>query len=167
MKTTTKIFLPVFILAVLIFAACGGGKVKLSEKGELLSSKSWKLDPNATLKGTTDAIKDSTKIKADIELKGDVKAIADFIAETLVLGVDTKDKTKLSYSKTYGEGMFSTSILGYWSFNADESAIIMREWDNQAGKEKDPVTYKIVELTKDKLVLQKEGDATPNIYNAK
>ena len=40
----------------------------------------------------------------------------------------------------------------------------MREWDSQLGKEKEPVTYNIVELTAEKLVIQKEGDSSPNIY---
>jgi hypothetical protein len=146
--------------------ACGGGgeKATLTEKGKLLTSIAWKLDPNATLKGTTDSIKDTTGIVANIELKDDVKAIADFIAETVQFGIDSKDPSKLSYSRTIGEGFLSSSVLGYWNFNEDESAVILREWDNNAGKEKDPVTYKIVELTTEKLVLQKEGDMSPNIY---
>jgi hypothetical protein len=40
----------------------------------------------------------------------------------------------------------------------------MREWDKVAGQEKEPVTYKIVELSAEKLVLQREGDSAPNIY---
>ena len=167
MKKISKLVLTLVVIgAILLVSACGGGgeKVKLSEKGELLTSINWKLDANATLKGTTDLIKDTTGITADIELKDDVKAFADFLSETVVFAIDTKDPSKLAYSRTIGEGFLSTSVVGYWEFNADESTIIMKEWDKEAGKEKDPVTYKIVELSKDKLVLQKEGDASPNIY---
>jgi hypothetical protein len=166
MKKTMKVIVPLMVIAAFFMViACGGGeKAKLTEKGQLLSSIAWKLDPNATLKGTTDSIKDTTGITANIELKDDVKKIADFIAETVQFGIDSKDPSKLSYSRTYGEGFLSTSIVGYWSFNEDESAVILREWDNAAGKEKDPVTYKIVELSREKLVLQKEGDLAPNIY---
>jgi hypothetical protein len=168
MKKTMKLMLSFSLIgSLLLIMACGGGsgkKAELTEKGELLTSISWKLDPNATLKGSTDAIEDTTGITADIELKGDVKAFADFVAETVVFGVDTKDPSKLSYSRTIGEGLLSSSVLGYWEFNADETAIIMKEWDSQAGKEKAPVTYTIVELSPEKLVLQKEGDASPNIY---
>ncbi|OFX32789.1 MAG: hypothetical protein A2X08_07015 [Bacteroidetes bacterium GWA2_32_17] len=159
-------FVALFIVAV----SCGGGKnskdakAELTEKGKLLTSISWKLDPNATLKGTTDVIKDTTSITANLELKGDVKAMADFIAETVVFGIDKKDPSKLSYSRTIGEGFLSSSVLGFWNFNESETAIIMREWDSQLGKEKEPVTYNIVELTAEKLVIQKEGDASPNIY---
>jgi hypothetical protein len=162
----------IVLSAVVLFAlaSCGGeskGGVKLSDKGKLLTSKSWKLDPNATLKGTTDNIKDSTGITADIQLKGDVGKIAGFLAETVTFGPDQNDKTKLAYSRKIGEGLLSSSVTGYWEFNPDETAIIMKEWDSYAGKEKAPVIYKIVELTDKKLVLQKEGDSSPNIYFAK
>jgi len=166
MKKSIRIILPLMVAAFLMLISCGGGgeKAKLTEKGQLLSSIAWKLDPNATLKGTTDSIKDTTGIIANIELKDDVKAIADFVAETLQFAIDSKDESKLSYSRTYGEGFLSTSIVGYWSFNEDETAVILKEWDNAASKEKDPVTYKIIELSREKLVLQKEGDMAPNIY---
>lgn len=180
MKTITSLFSAIFIATtLLVFTGCGAGgdqkdgenkepeKVVLSEKGELLCSTNWKLDPNATLKGSTDTLQDKTNVTANIELKEDVKAFADFVAETVLFGIDSSDPTKLSYSRTIGEGFFSVSVLGFWNFNADETAVILREWDSQAGKEKEPVTYKIVELTKEKLVLLKEGDASPNIYFAK
>lgn len=170
MKNLLKL-IPALGLTTLFFIAvsCGGKKGEtekavLSEKGQLLTSITWKLDPNATLKGTTDVIKDSTSITANIELKDDVKAIADFVAETVIFGIDQSDPSKLSYSRTIGEGFLSSSILGYWNFNKDETAIIMREWDSQLGKEKEPVTYNIIELGADKLVIQKEGDSSPNIY---
>lgn len=177
MKKLSSIISAICVIALFISTSgCGGGKgeskeekkenekVVLSEKGDLLCSISWKLDPNATLKGSTDSLEDATNVTANIELKDDVKKIADFVSETVVFGIDGKDATKLSYSRTIGEGFFSVSVLGFWNFNEDESAIIMREWDSQAGQEKAPVTYKIVELTKDKLVLLKDGDVSPNIY---
>lgn len=172
MKNLTKSMFSLSLIALFFVAvSCGGGKgdtkdgaVVLSDKGKLLTSINWKLDPNATLKGTTDVIKDTTSITADIQLQGDVKKMADFLSETVVFGIDQTDPTKLSYSRTIGEGFLSSSVLGFWNFNEDESSIIMREWDNQLGKEKEPVTYKIVELSAEKLVIQKEGDASPNIY---
>ena len=165
-KLVQSILAIVVLSAILLTAACGGGgkKAELSEKGTLLTSITWKLDPSATLKGVTDELKDTTGITADIKLEGDVAKLANFAAETLKLGPDENDPSKLSYSKTYGEGFLSTSVVGYWNFNEDESALIMREWDKEAGIEKEPATYKIVELTAEKLVLQKEGDSAPNIY---
>lgn len=166
MKKVIRNAVPVVIVfAFLCLVACGGGpKVKLSEKGQLITSITWKLDASETLKSATDSLKDTTGIIADIKLEKDVKKFIDFVSETLQLGIDKGDPSQLSYSKTYGEGLFSKTILGYWEFNADESAIIMREWDKEANKEKEPVTYKIVELSKNKLILQKEGDITANIY---
>jgi ABC-type lipoprotein release transport system permease subunit len=178
MKSTSRILSAIFLAMFIVsLSSCGGGqkenenkepeKVVLSEKGELLCSQSWKLDPNATLKGTTDTLQDKSNITANIELKEDVKKIADFVSETVVFGIDSKNPTKMSYSRTIGEGFFSVSALGFWNFNEDESAVIMREWSDAEGKEMEPVTYKIVELTSERLVLLKEGDVSPNIYYAK
>ncbi len=169
MKKNSKLLFSIVLIGAIAFmAACGGGnsenEVKLSEKGKLLTSITWKLDANATIKGTTDKVEDTTGITADIELKDDVKAFVDFLAETVVFAIDDNDKSKLAYSRTIGEGLFSSKTIGYWEFNEDESAVIFKEWDKEAGKEKTPVTYKIQELTKEKLILLKEGDASPNIY---
>jgi hypothetical protein len=157
-----------FSIAVILFAifavSCNSEKAKLSVKGELLTSTEWKLDPNATLKGTTDDIKDTTGVTANIELKGDVKKIAEFLSETLYFGIDESDKSKLSYSRKIGEGFFSSKVVGFWVFSADEKSVILKEWDETAGKEKEPVEYEIVELSKEKLVLLRKGDASPNIY---
>ncbi len=153
------------VAAMFLIASCGGGgeDAKLTEKGKLLSSIVWKYDTNASISGVTDAVKDTTGVTADIELKDDVKAIADFFTGTLQFGVDTKNAGKLSYERKFGEGFLSTSTTGWWEFNADESAVIMKEWDSVEGKEKAPVTYKIVELTAEKLVLQAEGEGA-NVY---
>lgn len=156
------------ILAVVFMASCGGEtkteEVVISEKAAMLIDKTWTPDLNATIEESTNALDSATNIVADIELKGDVKGIADFIAGTLRFGKDQSDKTKLSYERKYGQGILSTSVLGYWNLNEDESAIIMREWDSYAGAEKEPVTYKIVELTEKKLALLKDGELTPDIY---
>lgn len=166
-KFSTLALIALFFLAII--TGCGkkgDSKTKRSEKCNLLMSTPWKMDVNSTIKITTDSIKDTAGITADIQLGGDVGDFANFIAETLVFAEDNKDKTKLSYSRTIGEGLLSSKVLGFWNFNADETAIVMREWDNSKG-ELPGVTYKIVELTADKLVLQKEGDAMPTVYKAK
>ena len=153
---------------LIIFVSCGEGteeskEVKLSEKGELLTSVTWKYDTNASIKGTTDEIEDTTGISADIVLQDDVKSIADFFTGTLSFGIDANDPSKLSYQRKYGKGIFSTSVLGYWEFNEKETAIIMREWDDTAGKELPPVTKQIIELTKDRLVI-KDEEGTEHFY---
>ncbi len=152
-----KRILTLMTVALVVLASCGETKpkVELSDKGKLLTSVVWKYDTNASIKGATDDIKDTTGVTADIELKDDVKAIADFFTGTLHFYIDKNGK--LSYERKFGEGFLSTSTLGYWNFNDDESAVIMRDWDKAAGKEKDPETKKIVELTADKLVLEDES----------
>ncbi|MCF6364952.1 MAG: hypothetical protein L3J35_02005 [Bacteroidales bacterium] len=159
MKQTISIFLTIVIFA---FVSCGDGnskKANLSEKGELLTSVTWKYDTNASIKGTTDDLKDTTGITADIELKDDVKAIGDFLTGTLRFGVDTNDPSKLSYERKYGKGIFSISTLGWWEFNEDETSVIMREWDDVNKKELPPETKQIVKLTKDQLILKEESGA--------
>jgi len=143
-------------------ASCGGGKAKLSEKGLLLSSKAWKLQPQEMLDDAAKGIKDTTGISADIKLGGDIADLVNFAAETVIFGVDSKDASKLSYSRTVGEGLFSSEVLGWWEFNEGETAILMLENGTTA-----KVKYEIKELTADKLVLLKEGDVTPNIYRPK
>ena len=156
--------IPISLIALLIIAvSCGEGGNKddavLSDKGKLLTSVTWKYDTNASIKGTTDEIEDTTGITADIVLTDDVKVFADFLTGTLAFGIDASDKSKLSYERKYGKGIFSTSVLGFWNFNEDETIIIMREWDDTAGKEKPPVNYEIIELTADKLIIKEEGGA--------
>jgi hypothetical protein len=165
MKKITAICTAIILI---LFSSCGDGggkkgKVELSEKGKLLTSVIWKYDTNASIKGTTDAIEDTTGISADIKLEKDVKKIADFFTGTLRFAIDAKDPSLLSYERKYGKGIFSSSVLGYWEFAHDEKFIIMREWDDAAGKEKPPVEYQIVELTADKLIL-KEPDGTEHFY---
>ena len=158
------------VAIVVTLASCGETKptVELTEKGKLLTSVTWKYDTNASIAGVTETIEDttaiagdSTGIVADIELKDDVKAIADFFTGTLTFQVDKKGD--LAYERKFGEGFLSTSTLGYWNFNEDESAVVMREWDSEAGAEKAAETYKVVELTAEKLVLQKDGEGA-NVY---
>jgi len=163
MKQAISIFLT-FVL--LIFVSCNGEESKkegLSEKGELLSSVTWKYDTNASIKGTTDDLKDTTGITADIELKDDVKAIGDFLTGTLRFGVDSNDPSKFSYERKYGKGIFSISVLGRWVFNDDESSIIMTEWDDVNNKELSPETKQIIELKKDRLIL-KDKNGVEHFY---
>lgn len=159
-------FVALLFLAV-GFTSCGSKEAKVPEAGEKLMASSWKYDVNANLKSGSESTEGATGVSSDIQLQGDVGAMANFIAESLTFGRDTKDKTKLSYSKKIGEGLLSSSVVGYWSMSEDGKTVTMKEWDDAAGKEKDPVNYTIVELTDDKLVLMKAGEDTKKIYKKK
>jgi len=162
------------VMSILIVAAlfvslvsCGGGKAKVSAKGEMLMAKSWKLQVQDVIDNATGNIQDETGVNSDINLGGDVAKIADFLAETLAFQRDGSDATKLAYSRTIGEGFLSSEVLGWWEMSEDDKYLILKEWDSVNGVEKAPVKYEIVELTADKLVILREGDVTPNIYKAK
>lgn len=163
---SVSLFVALLFLAV-GFTSCGSKEAKVPEAGEKLMASAWKYDVNANLKKGSESTEDATGVSSDIQLKGDVGAMADFVAETLTFGRDKKDKTKLSYQKKIGEGLLSSSTVGYWTMSEDGKTISMAAWDKKAGKEKDPVVYTIVELTDDKLVLTKEGDDTKKIYKKK
>jgi hypothetical protein len=161
-----SLFVALLFLAV-GFTSCGSKKAKVPDAGLKLMSTAWKYDVNANLKKGSESTENATGVSSDIQLQGDVGAMANFVAETLTFGRDSNDETKLSYSKKIGEGLLSSSVIGYWSMSDDGKTITLRQWDNAAGKEKDPVNYTIVELTDDKLVLMKAGEDTKKIYKKK
>ncbi len=163
---SVSLFVALLFLAV-GFTSCGSKEAKVPEAGEKLMASSWKYDVNANLKGGSESTEEATGVSSDIQLQGDVGAMANFIAESLTFARDQSDKTKLSYQKKIGEGLLSSSVVGYWTISDDGKTITMMEWDNAAGKEKDPVNYSIVELTDDKLVLMKAGEDTKKIYKKK
>lgn len=163
-----KTFVSLFIATIVItLVSCGGGEVKVSEKGQMLIDHSWKLQIQDVINEATGNVKDETGVNADIKLDGDVADFANFLAETITFARDNSDKTKLAYERKIGEGLFSSSVVGWWELSEDEKYIIMKEWDSNAGAEKAGVKYEIKELTNEKLVILKEGYQTPNIYMAK
>ncbi len=154
------------ITCVLLLTACGGGKLK-SEKSKLLIKKQWNLDVKANNKLVAEKAEKTTGITnlAQLELKGDVGDIANAMSKTiLVFGQDQKDKSKLSYSFTYGTGL-TTSSSGFWEWNADETKIIMKGWDYNANKEKPSVAHTVKELTASKLILVNDESGREEIYN--
>ncbi len=168
MKTTYSVLNAICILSlVIIFTSCGGGKAS-SEKSKKLISKKWTLDTKETRKLAATQAEKTTGITnlEEIELKGDVKSIVDAVSnKVIVFGKDTKDPSKLSYQITFGTPPLTTSVLGYWDWNADETKIIMKEWDSQANKEKEPKTYSVQELTENRLVLMlDEKGFSPEVY---
>jgi hypothetical protein len=121
---------------------------------------SWKLDTNASSKMNTDAVKDSTGIKADIKLSGDVGKLADFAAKTLFITFD-KDTMKTAYQETYGEGLLSSSSAGWLTIDNDATTMTLTD---AKGKE---TIYTIKEVAADKLVLQLKSSGVYEVFNKK
>ncbi len=155
------------LIAVSFLVSCGGSsKVKVSDTGKLLMAHNWKLQPNESLDASADSLQDGTGIDAHVQLDGDVGDFMDFIAETLSFDYDGKDNTKLAYSSTLGEGIFSIETLGWWTISDDDSELTLMEWDSSAGKAKDGVVYKIKDISDEKLILE-DPDGGTKIYAAK
>ena len=153
MKRFIALMIPVLLF---IFSACNdvNNHKGLSRKGKLLSSVTWKYDSNASIRGDENINEDSE----GFVLKDDVKKIGDFFTGTLRFGEDKTDPEKLSYERKYGKGFFSVSVQGWWEFNDNETAIIMKEWDDINKKELPSETKQIIKLTKDRLILKdKQG----------
>ncbi|MBN2663564.1 MAG: hypothetical protein JXR68_07925 [Bacteroidales bacterium] len=165
MKKLSVLFIASLFVSLIV--SCGGDGVKLSDTGELLISHQWKLQPNATLDAAADSLQDATGLDAHIELDGDVGDFVDFLAETLTFARDNSDKTKLAYSSTIGEGLFSAEVLGYWEINDDDTELTLYEWDSQAGQQKEGIVYKIVEISDEKLVLENKSTGGIKIYAVK
>lgn len=155
--------LGISLISIFFISCNGGNKVKISKTGEMLISHAWKLQPNETLNAKSDSLKDATNVTADVQLQGDVKKIADFIAETLVFAKDNKDASKLAYSSTYGEGFLSSKVLGYWELS-DDDILSLKQWDDTKGEEMAPVKYKVVEVNDTRLVLENVDTKAIRIY---
>ncbi|MFN3317010.1 MAG: hypothetical protein ACK40K_09380, partial [Raineya sp.] len=107
-----------FVIAGLgLFGSCK--KKELSETAKKLMAKTWKYDTNANLAGGSESVENATGIKSNIQLGGDLKKIADFASETLSFYEDKKNN-KLAYSKKYGSGILSTSVLGWWELKDND-----------------------------------------------
>ncbi len=160
MKMLKQVFLAAIVGILFVSTIhCGGSGKKLSDTENKLIAHVWKKDVEAVRKEAAANADSASGLNfSEIELKGDVKKGVDWLqAKSIQFGKDEKDPTKLSYKITYGKGLLSTSVVGYWETNEAGTEVIMREWDSQAGKEKEPVTYEIIELTGDKLIIKEKG----------
>ncbi len=149
-NSTSKI---AFLMLLVAFSV-SSCKKEPSETAKKLMAKTWQYSTNANLDNGT---------AGNISLGGDVKSMADFASEKLSFYDDKKTK-KLAYEKKYGSGFLSTAIRGFFEMGEGDKKVILKEWDNKAGKEKEPMIYKIEELTDEKLVLIREKDNVKSIY---
>ena len=162
-----------FLLATTscIFILFGCSKVKKEEcktaACKLLMNKTWKLDAEAvrtyalTKAGKTSGIKNLK----DIKLKKDVKKIADFLQSKKIYFShgSGKYKHRLVCSVTIGKSILKTKRTDYWKLSNNKKIMI----DLYGKKEVEKISYKVIELKKDKLVILKEGSVVPEIYTSK
>ena len=160
MKTLATVALVAMVLLGVV--ACKKG-ASSSETAKKLMAKSWKYDTNANLASGNESLEGNTGISSNIQLGGDVGAIADFASETLVFGEDKNGKG-LAYQKKYGSGIVSTKVMGFCELKDNDKVLVLKEWDGKAGKEKEPVEFTIKELTEEKLVLVNNKTNVTAIY---
>ena len=140
---------------------------ELSAKSKTLIKKVWKYNREAS---NTDALTKAGKASGiknlkDIKLKGDVKKGVDFLTAKTLWFTFQKKSGDLVYQVTTGKGLLQSKKTGYWKWNADESMITLFK----AGtKEKTGGTnYAVKEMSDTKMVLQKEGSKTIEVYETK
>ena len=169
MKKTLTFLMAALVISLMASCFGGSNEAQVSEKGKMLMGKTWTADLNADLKGNGEALKEETGVGHEMELKGDVAKIGDFLAAKWLFGRGQKDPSKLVYSITTGEGFFSATVeSGLWELGADDKTLLLRKWDDEKGDYVEtPEEYTILELTNEKLSWQKKGDLSPSYFVAK
>ena len=84
--------------------------------------------------------------------------------ETLSFG-STEYQSKSIYENLVDKSVITIYIIGVWEFNEDETKLFFKERIETSDKFKAPVTYTIIELTDEKLILEKDGEEE-KIYTA-
>ena len=149
MKTSKINLFFLLFISISLITGCGILKnQKISKNEKILTSVAWKHQPFEGI--SEDSI---TKIDPEVE------KFAYFVAETLTFYTILNEDGRTGFSSKIGEGLLSIETIGFWKFNQDESALIMSNWDEETG-EGESRTNKIIELTKEKLVLEDEDGAT-------
>ncbi|MCQ2973309.1 MAG: hypothetical protein MJ211_00705 [Bacteroidales bacterium] len=165
MKKTFNLIIAV-LTASLFLVACGGSSKEFSAKEKMLMDKNWVPNLNANLKSDNQALEESTGIKSDFQLGGDVEKIGNFLAGKYLFGLDSKTHTDQVYSITAGQGILSTTTgAGKWQFSEDEKYLLLTPWDYDKNEYKsEPTKYEIIELTENKLVWKQEGASTTSTF---
>jgi hypothetical protein len=161
MKIIKTIAISVLALGIV---ACGGNKKEYSETQKKIMKYSWKYDTNANLDNANNNLKEGTGVTSNMQLGGDVKAIGDFIAETLTLGEGTNKGEGLVYSKKYGSGFLSTTSTGWADFKDDKTLVLFPYDANVKDGRGAPIEYTIEEVTDERFVIVKKSDNKKSIY---
>jgi len=163
MKRSFLSFALIVVLLLCTLVACKP-KAKISEKSKQLFGGVWTYDAEATRTEVMKKAKDATGIKNldEIKLEGDVKTMADAVsAKTLYFAAD-KEGRGIGYIRTTGKGILQNKVTGWMKWNADETAFTLEPPDAK-GK---PLTYKLIELTANRLVIlsSESSTDTPEVY---
>ena len=135
----SQIYSILLIFAVTLFLfSCGGGGSDGDNSGKVELSEKGKM-----------LIAHSWKKDVETLRFGDREYQIKILMENIVTGEEIK-----------------STIIGLWEFNDDETKLIMKERIELTDNFKDPITYIIIELTNEKIVIQQEGQAE-KIYTAK
>jgi hypothetical protein len=159
----TAALLSVFTLVLAGVSGCGEKKWEPSaEQKKVMNGKYWAYDREASEKLRNELVKDTTGITADVELKGDVGAMADFLtAGKLFFTQDTKSG-KPAWQQVSGSGLLSSKSSGWMEWQGDKK-FVLKGFETK-GSEKLDAEYDVKEVSDTRLVLQRTGAALPEVY---
>jgi hypothetical protein len=124
-----------------------------TEKIRQLFGQAWVYDTEATrvtvMQKAHDALGGAIKNVKDIQLKGDVKKLADaFGARELYFAPDSKDRG-VGYVLTTGKGLLASKSDGWLTWNDDETQLTLTPTNTKLK----PMLYTLQELTPKRLVI--------------
>jgi hypothetical protein len=150
-------------LAIASGTGCGEAKwAPTAEQQKLMNGQLWVYDRAASEKLRNEVVKDTTSITADIELKGDVGAMADFLTDTKLFFALDKKSGKAGWQRITGSGILESKSSGWMEWQGDKT-FVLKGFDTKDGKKID-VSFEIKEISEKRTILHKAGAAFPEIY---
>ena len=142
------------ILLVLSLVSCGG-KGNLNEKDKLLQGKSWVFDDAASRKAILTKTGNITGIKnlKDIEFKGDVGKMVQYLSHKSLIFFSDKKTGKAAYQLQSGKGLLASKELGWIKWNQDLTEMSMQRGETVK-------TYLIISISDNTLIMQKKDGYT-------
>ncbi len=139
-------------------------EVKISEKSKQLFGTAWVYDAEATRTEVLTKSGEATGIKnlKDIKLQGDVKKMAEALTAKSIFFAADKQGRGIGYIQTTGKGILKSEISGWLTWNQDETSFTLTPTD----KKHQPSTYKVVEISPNKLLILNDASKTntPEIF---
>lgn len=137
-----------------------------TEKIRLLFGAPWVYDTEATrvtvMQKAHDALGGGIKNLKDIQLKGDVKKMADALSAREIYFAEDKKGRGVGYVLTTGKGLLSDKSDGWLTWSDDETQLTLTPTD----KKRKTMVYTLVEVGAKKLVIlhDKASTGTPEVY---